>query len=145
MHSLQSPGSVRPPAFDVHRIGGDLAGARFDPAATGPSAVREQLQVRWLSDRVNGAIARDPNAFRDAAELAFGNKADIVSTNALIDAARAGALPIPPVRFVDPGALGANVHGAWDGDTIYLERSLSRPVTRLPGWPRPAGSPIRAT
>ena len=52
-----------------------------------------------------------------------GAKADIPSVNAPIDAARAGALPIPPVRFVAEGALGTNAFGAWDGRTIYLDRS----------------------
>ena len=124
MNTLQSPNPVRSPSFDIRRIGGDPSGDTAGSLAAGPSAARDQLQVQWLADRANGTVARDPGGFRDAAQLAFGDKADSGSIDALIDAARADALPIPPVRFVEPGALGANVNGAWDGQTIYLDRSL---------------------
>ena len=126
------------PVADVHRF---VDGVGFDPARLGgtgstPSDLRERAVVDRLVDRANGAIARDPGAFRDAAALAFGSKADKPAVDALIDAARADALPVPPVRFVEPGALGQNALGqsglgAWDGQTIYLDRRLLNDADRL--------------
>ena len=131
MNASLYPNTVRPFSSDRGRLDAGFAGARFDPVSSGLSGAREQLQVDWLIDRVNGTVARDPGAFRQAAQLAFGAKADASSINALIDAARADTLPVPPVRFVDEGALGTNAFGAWDGQTIYLDRSLLNDSARL--------------
>ena len=124
MNASQLSGSVRPPSFDVGRPAGSAPGSRLDAVAAAPASARERLQVEWLTDRINGSVARDPNGFREASQLAFGAKADIPSINALIDAARSDSLPIPSVQFVGPEVLGAGALGAWDGTTIYLNRSL---------------------
>ena len=57
----------------------------------------------------------------------MGSRTDRQSVDALLDAAVAGDLPTPNVRFVNPGVLGAGALGAYDardGGTILLDRSL---------------------
>ena len=131
MNVSQLSNVIRPPSSDVHRPDGGLVGTRFDPSILGPSSARERSQVEWLANRINGDIARDPSGFRDAVQLALGAKADGSTINALIDAARADAFPVPPVRFVESGALGPNAASAWDGKTMYLDRSLMDDSVRL--------------
>ena len=135
MNPVSSSPVTRPTSSvaDLHRLvdGGGFDAARLGNAGPASPDARESAVVDRLVDRANGSIARDPAAFRDAAALAFGAKADKASVDALIDAARADALPVPPVRFVDAEALGQDVFGAWDGQTIYLDRRLLNDADRL--------------
>ena len=69
---------------------------------------------------------------------AFGDKADWQSVDALIDAAMAGRLAVPPVRIVEPGALGDGPLGAYaasggpgGGPLILLDRTLLADEARL--------------
>lgn len=57
----------------------------------------------------------------------MGSRAEGQTNNALIDTAVEGNLPMPQVRFVDAGSLGAGAQGAYDprgGGTILLDHSL---------------------
>ncbi len=93
----------------------------------GPTDVYERAQGLWLQTQLNNRAASNPSAFRESLELAMGPRADGQAVNALIDAAVEGSLPMPQLRFVDAGSLGAGALGAYDprgGGTILLDRSL---------------------
>ena len=98
----------------------------------------DAAHVERLGDELTGTIARDPTGFADAMAAAFGDKADWQSVNALIDAAMAGRLAVPPVRIVEPGALGGDALGAYaasggpgGGPLIVLDRTLLADEARL--------------
>ena len=98
----------------------------------------DAAHVERLGDELTGTIARDPTGFGDAMAAAFGDKADLQSVNALIDAAMAGRLAVPPVRIVEPGALGDGARGAYaasggpgGGPLIVLDRTLLADEARL--------------
>ena len=123
--SLRSPDAYRSPGgFDSF---GGTVGRPLGHVNSGGFGARDVLQAQHLVDQLNGRVARDPSSFRQASELAFGSKADHASVNALIDAARTDRLPVPSIRFVEPGALGGGAVGAYAADgggTIWLDRSL---------------------
>ena len=98
----------------------------------------DAAHVERLGDELTGTIARDPTGFAEAMAAAFGDKADLQSVNALIDAAMAGRLAVPPVRIVESGALGDGVLGAYaasggpgGGPLIVLDRTLLADEARL--------------
>ena len=98
----------------------------------------DAAHIERLGDELTGTIARDPSGFAEAMAAAFGDEADLQSVNALIDAALAGRLAVPPVRIVEPGALGGGVLGAYaatggpgGGPLIVLDRTLLADEARL--------------
>ena len=113
---LRSQDVHRPPPIDLDRsaeAAGRLGSAPVaPPPALAPSDRAEALHAEHLAQRANDLVSRDPVAFRDAAALAFGDKADPLALGTLVELAHANRLPAPPVRFVEPGALGAGASGA---------------------------------
>ena len=73
----------------------------------------DAAHVEHQVDVLTGTITRDPSGFAEAMRTAFGDKADLRSVNALIDAALVDRLPVPPVRIVESGALGDGALGAY--------------------------------
>ncbi len=94
---------------------------------SGYSDLREQAQVEWLESSLTNRAASDPQGFGQTLELALGSRADRATINALVDSSVSGNLPLPNVRFVDAGVLGAGAMGAYDprnGGTVLLDSSL---------------------
>ena len=132
----------RPPPIDLDRSG-EAAGRFASPTlafhpALAPSERAEALHAERLGQRANDLVARDPFAFRAAARLAFGDKADPQTLGTLIGLARGDRLPVPPVRFVEPGSLGIGALGAYaaaggpgGGALILLDRTLLTDPARL--------------
>ena len=86
----------RPPPIDLDRSG-EAAGRFLSPTlafhpALAPSERAEVLHAERLGQRANDLVARDPFAFRAAASLAFGDKADPQSLGTLVELARADRL-----------------------------------------------------
>ena len=126
---LYRPSPARLDALDRSADAAGWSGA----AALPPSWTErgDAAHVAHQVDALAGTIARDPAGFADAMGTAFGDKADRQSVDALIDAAMANELPVPPVRIVEPGALGGAALGAYaarggpaGGPVILLDRSL---------------------
>ena len=98
----------------------------------------DAAHVERLVENLHGTVARDPSGFADAMAAAFGDEADRQTVDALIDAAMAGRLAVPPVRIVEPGALGDGARGAYaasggpgGGPLVLLDRTLLADEAKL--------------
>ena len=131
---LHAQDAHRPAPIDLDRSA--EADGRIDAGAVplvhaAPSDRAEAAVADDLGRRANALVSSDPYAFRAAAALAFGDKADPGSLGTLVETAHGDRLPVPPVRFVDAGALGPDALGAYGDGAIFLDRRLLGDPARL--------------
>lgn len=132
--SIRPQDLYRPAPSSFDALDRSAAAAGWAGAAGLPQSWSERADaahVEHLVDALHASFARDPSGAADAVRLAFGDKADLAAINALLDAAVAGRLAVPPVRIVEPGALGSGALGAYSatggpggGPLILLDRSV---------------------
>ena len=89
--------------------------------------------VDALHAAFDARVRADPGAARAALELALGDRARTTAGRAAIDAALAGKLERPAVRFVGAETLGraSGAYAAEGGGTILLDRALLADPVRL--------------
>ena len=125
---------------EVHRPAGPpVSGALLDHMdfevrqRLGLHAPEPTPDVDALHAAFDARVRADPGAVRTALELALGDRAHTMAGRAAIDAALAGTLERPAVRFVGAETLGraSGAYAAEGSGTILLDRALLGDPVRL--------------